>query len=261
MEDSDTPVENPDEGTFDGTEEPEAEGEESVENDLDPDSWIAENAPDAVREYITKSSLRHKDYTQKTMAVAEERKRLRELTDAANSILLQREEAKKSSVEAAESVPETPPDVRSGAKPEEVIEWYAKKHVEKVLGGVLGGLDLEGKMTTLQPLIAERQVVRAYRQFESDNPDMNHKAIAPLVGKLLDEDPELGELASVDPGRAVSIAAKIAVSQAKLEKASTKNKQRRAAAPVSARHGSVVKNRSESPLEAATRAMKEEGLI
>ena len=259
MEDSDTPVENPDEGTFDGTEEPEAEGEESVENDLDPDSWIAENAPDAVREYLTKSSLRHKDYTQKTMAVADERKRLRELTDAANAILLHRKEDSKAA--PAESEPETPPDVRSGAKPEEVIEWYAKKHVEKVLGGVLGGLDLKGKMDTLQPLISERQVVRAYRKFETDNPDMNHKAIAPIVGKLLDEDPELGELASVDPIRAVSIAAKIAVSQAKLEKASTKNKQRRAAAPVSARHGSVVKDRSESPLEAATRAMKEEGLL
>ena len=262
MEENDTLSENPEEGTFDGTGEAEeaSEGEESVEDDLDPDTWLSENAPDAVKEHVEKASLRQKDYTKKTMALSDERKQLRELTDAANAILLQRhEESKESKKEPSE--PETPPDVRSGAKPEEVIEWYAKKHVEKVLGNVLGGLDIEGKMDTLQPLISERQVVRAYRKFESDNPDINHKAIAPIVGKLLDDDLELGELASVDPARAIKLAAKIAVSQAKLEKASTKNKQRREAAPVSARQGSVVKNRSESALEAATRAMKEEGLI
>jgi len=173
--------------------------------------------------------------------------------DAANAAVLARQQAEAPQETVEE---ENPPDLTQGAKPEDVIKYYADKAVrEAIEASGVNGLAKE-----MQPVAHRERVTGAYREYASSNPKLDHQKLAPLTGQVIDNDPELAQLAQVNPAAAIRLAARVA--QAEMRAASTqqKSKKRRQAAPVAARNGTVVKQRRESMLDAAARALKEAGL-
>jgi len=173
--------------------------------------------------------------------------------DAANAAVLARQQTQEPVEEAKE---DSPPDLSQGAKPEDVISYYVDKEVQRRLEAS-GIKDLAQEM---RPVAHRERVTGAYREFASSTPKLDHQRLAPLTGQVIDNDPELAQLAQVNPSAAIRLAARVA--QAEMTAATTqqKSRKRRQAAPVSARSGTVVKQRRESMLDAATRALKEAGL-
>ena len=143
-----------------------------------------------------------------------------------------------------------------GSKPEDVISYYVEKEVQKRLEAS----GIKNLAQEMQPVAHRERVTGAYRQFASSAPNLDHQKLAPLTGQIIDNDPELAELAQVNPAAAIRLAARVAQAEMKAVSTKQKSRKRRQAAPVSARSGTVVKPRRESMLDAATRALKEAGL-
>lgn len=173
--------------------------------------------------------------------------------DAANAAVLARQQAQEP-VEPPQE--DSPPDLSQGAKPEDVISYYVEKEVQKRLEAS-GIKDLAQEM---QPVAHRERVTGAYREFASTNPKLDHQKLAPMTGQVIDNDPELAQLAQVNPAAAIRLAARVAQAEMSAVTTQQKSRKRRQAAPVSARSGTVVKQRRESMLDAATRALKEAGL-
>ena len=176
-----------------------------------------------------------------------------ESIDAANAAVLSRQGEQQPVQEVQE---ETPPDLSKGARPEDVISYYVDKEVQRRLEAS-GIKDLAQEM---QPVAHRERVTGAYREFASTNPKLDHQRLAPPTGQGIDNDPELSELAQVNPTAAIRLAARVAQAEMKAVVTRQKSRKRRQAAPVSARSGTAVKPRRESMLDAAARALKEAGL-
>jgi len=212
-----------------------------------------DDIPSDVKEAVQRGFLRHSDYTRKTQAIANERRRLDDQRSVVDQIILEKSEAKK---QAEKKPEEAPPDLANGAKPEDIIVYYVNKQVEQKLAA----LGVNDKLENLAPMAQQQKVVASYQKFAAANPGLDHSSLAGAVGHILDTDPDLADLAEVNPDRAVRLAARVAQSSRKSAKNTAKSKKRKEAAPVATRQGSVVrKGRRESPLEAATRALKEQG--
>ncbi|MAH51317.1 hypothetical protein CMI37_36205 [Candidatus Pacearchaeota archaeon] len=232
-----------------------SEEQEEVDYSTDPLGYLQtrDDIPEDVKGALSKGFLRQSDYTRKTQAIASERRRLDDQRSVVDQIILEKSEAKKAKEE--EKAP--PPDLARGAKPEDVILYYVNKQVEARLAEI----GLNEKLTSLEPMAQQQKVVSSYQRFAKENPAIDHATMAAEVGRILDTDPDLSDLAEVNPDRAVRLAAKMAQSSRKVAKNTAKSKKRKEAAPVASRQGSVVrKGRRESPLEAATRALKEQGV-
>jgi len=174
--------------------------------------------------------------------------------DAANAALMSRSDQR--SAPEPEQVEETPPDMANGASPDDVINYYVEQAVSKAMKETgVGRLAEE-----MQPVAHRERVTAAYRSFATENPNFDHQKLAPLAGQIIDNDPELAELAQTNPSAAIRLAARVARAEIKTMATKQKTKKRRQAAPVSARSGTVVQHRRESMLEAATRALKEAGV-
>lgn len=251
----DTPSDGIGASANEGVEDEEDSEQEEVDYASDPMAFLEtrDDIPEDVKSALGQGFLRQSDYTKKTQAVAEERRRLDDQRSVVDQIILERSEAKK--VKKEEKAP--PPDLASGARPEEVIAFYVKKQVE----ARLAEMGLDEKLTSLAPMAQQQKVVSSYEKFASNNPGLDHSTMAAEVGHILDTDPDLADLAQVNPDRAVRLAAKMVQSNRKFAKSAAKSKKRKEAAPVATRQGSVVrKSRRESPLDAATRALKEQGV-
>ena len=238
-----------------GVEDEQYSEQEEIDYASDPMAFLEtrDDIPEDVKNAIGKGFLRQSDYTKKTQAVAEERRRLDDQRAVVDQIILDRSEGK----QAQEEEKAPPPDLAKGARPEDVISYYVNKQVEARLAEV----GLNEKLTSLAPMAQQQKVVTSYQRFASENPGLDHSTMAGEVGHILDTDPDLADLAQVNPDRAVRLAAKMVKSNRRVAKNTAKHKKRKEAAPVATRQGSVVtKSRRESPLDAATRALKEQGV-
>lgn len=180
-----------------------------------------------------------------------------ESIDAANAAILARQNAQQP-VEEVEQ--EVVPDLSKGASPEEVIQYYVEKATESQVQRRLEALGIKDLAQEMQPVAHRERVTGAYREFASSNPKLDHQKLAPLTGQVIDNDPELSEMAQVNPAAAIRLAARLAQAEMRAAATQQKSRKRRQAAPVAARSGTVVKPRRESMLDAATRALKEAGL-
>tara|TARA_R100000700_G_scaffold36036_1_gene45008 strand:- start:264 stop:1094 length:831 start_codon:yes stop_codon:yes gene_type:complete len=180
-----------------------------------------------------------------------------ESIDAANAAILARQNAQQP-VEEVEQ--EVVPDLSKGASPEEVIQYYVEKATESQVQRRLEALGIKDLAQEMQPVAHRERVTGAYREFASSNPKLDHQKLAPLTGQVIDNDPELSEMAQVNPAAAIRLAARLAQAEMRAAATQQKSRKRRQAAPVAARSGTVVKPRRESMLDAAARALKEAGL-
>lgn len=238
-----------------GVEDEQDSEQEEVDYSENPMAYLETRGdiPEDVKDAMTRGFLRQSDYTKKTQAVAEERRRLDDQRSVVDQIILEKSEAKKAKKDAEPS----PPDLAKGARPEDIILYYVNKQVESRLSEI----GLNDKLTSLEPMAQQQKVVSSYQKFASENPGLDHATMAGEVGHILDTDTDLADLAQVNPDRAVRLAAKMVKSNRKVAKNTAKSKKRKEAAPVATRQGSVVrKSRRESPLEAATRALREQGV-
>ena len=246
---------SPEETGFSTDEAVETEADESPDYSEDPLSFIEsfDGIPDEVREAVKKGFLRQADYTRKTQALSSERSKLEDQRSVVDQILLSQREQK---AEPAKEVEEIP-DLNKGASPQDVIDYYVNKAVQSKLDA----LGIADTAKEIRPLAAQQRVVKAYQSWASEHPDVDHGSLAARVGEVLDSDPDLAVMAESNPDRAVRLAVKIAQVQSGAAKTAAKSKKRREAAPVAARKGtSVRKKERETPLEAATRALREQGV-
>lgn len=237
-----------------GVEYAETEEVETPDLDEDPIGFLEsrEDISDDLKETLKRGFLRQADYTRKTQAVAEERRRLDEQRAVVDKILLTQSPSSESPAQEDAG----PPDVAEGASPQEVIDYYVNKAVAKKLDA----LGIAETAQEMRPVVSQQRVVRAYQQFASENPDLDHGILAAEVGRVLDSDADLSELAEDSPLKAVRLAAKVAKGNVAFAKTKAKSKKRREAAPVASRKGTVVRQKKrETALEAATRALKEQG--
>jgi len=193
-------------------------------------------------------------FTKRMQRVSDLERKYFESIDAANAAVLARAQADTPAPQP--EVEEPAPDLSKGATPEDVIQYYVNQAVQEAVDAS----GVKSLAQEMQPVAHREKVVGAYRSFAAENPGIDHGRLAPLAGRVIDSDAELTQLASINPGAAIKLAARIA--QAELSVAATKQKSRkkRQAAPVSARSGTAVKRKQESMLDAATRALKEAGL-
>jgi len=211
-----------------------------------------ENVPEEVKDELKRGFLRQSDYTKKTQSLANDRQSLEDRRSVVDQILLRQNQA------TAERKVEEPkaPDMSKGASPEDVISHYVNEAVK----AKLSELGVGSAVAEIQPIAAQQRVVRAYQAWAQDYPDIDHGTFAATVGQVLDSDPDLTELAATNPDKAVRIAAKVARAHVREAQTKAKSKKRHAAAPVASRKGSVVSKKGrETALEAATRALKEQG--
>ena len=194
-------------------------------------------------------------FTKRMQKASELEQKYVDSIEAANAVLLDGRGKQENQGEAPHQI-EQVPDMAKGAKPEEVIEFYVRKEVQDAIkSSGIGSV-----MDQVQPLANQQKVVSAYQRYAAENPGVNHQSLAGEVGQILDTDGDLGALAATNPEAAIRIAARMAQSNMASSSKRSKNKQRRQAAPVSARQGTVKSKRRESMLDAATRALKEVGL-
>ena len=236
-----------------GEEEYLAEADDELEEEADESFWGGnpEELPDEL-----KSSYKGMQaaFTKRMQRLSALENKYFESIDAANAAVLARQESQQPVQEEMEE--DSPPDLSQGAKPEDVISYYVQKEVQRRLEAS-GIKDLAQEM---QPVAHRERVTGAYREFASSNPKLDHQKLAPLTGQVIDNDPELSELAQVNPTAAIRLAARVAQAEMRAVATKQKSRKRRQAAPVAARSGTVVKPRRESMLDAATRALKEAGL-
>jgi hypothetical protein len=239
----------------DGVEYAETEKTETPDPSENPLAYLEsrEDIPDELKDTLKRGFLRQADYTRKTQAIAMERRRLDDQRAVVDQLMLS-----KQAPTATPEVEDTgPPDVAEGASPQDVISYYVDKAVKEKLDS----LGIAQTAQEMQPVVNQQRVVRAYQSFAADHPDLDHSILAAEVGRVLDSDPDLGELAEADPSKAVRLAAKVASSNMTVAKTRAKSKKRRDAAPVATRKGTSVRQpKRETALEAATRALKEQGI-
>jgi hypothetical protein len=250
-------VDTLDDGTGASADEGSEEIEETPSLTDNPLAYIEtmEGVPEEVKQELRRGFLRQADYTKKTQVVSDDRRRLEEQRSVVDQILLSQKEANTKEPEAA--VADTPPDMANGASPEDVIDFYVNRAVQERLKS----LGIGDAVEEIRPIAAQQRVVKAYQAWAQDYPDIDHGRFATVVGQVLDSDPDLTELAQEDPSRAIRIAAKVALANTSAAKTEAKSKKRRAAAPVASQKGTVVsKRKRETALEAATRALKEQGI-
>ena len=193
-------------------------------------------------------------FTKRMQRLSDLEKKYFDSIDAANAALMSR--SGQEDPPKPEQVEDPPPDMANGASPEDVISYYVQQEVKKALESTgVGRLAEE-----MQPVAHRERVTSAYRSFAAENPGLDHQKLAPLAGQVIDNDPQLSELAQANPSAAIRLAARVAQAELKAVVTKQKTKKRRQAAPVSARSGTVVQHRKESMLEAATRALKEAGM-
>ena len=265
MDATDTPeveahdyVDTPDDGSGASADEGSEESEATEDFSDNPLALIdsLEGVSDETRDELKRGYLRQSDYTKKTQGLADERRSLDDRRSVVDQILLNQQGSKedKGQDEVAETAP---PDMANGDSPEDVISYYVDKAVQEKLKALGVGSAVE----EIRPIAAQQRVVRAYQTWAKDYPDINHGEFASAVGHVLDTDPDLTDLASSDPERAIRIAAKVAQANMGQARTKAKSKKRREAAPVASRKGTVVtKRKRETALEAATRALKEQGI-
>jgi len=260
MDATDTPqleahedVDTPEEGTGASAHE-DSETEEEAEPKFDSPIDYLETLsefPEDVRDELKRGYLRQSDYTKKTQALSSERQALEDRRSIVDQILLSQKGTDK-----PEDSQEKAPDMSDGASPEDVISYYVNRAVQEKLNA----LGIDSAVDEIRPIAAQQRVVRAYQVWAKDHPDVDHNTFAATVGQVLDSDPDLTELAGVEPERAIRLAAKVAQANFSVARTKAKSKKRHAAAPVASRTGTVVAKRErETPLEAATRALKEQG--
>lgn len=194
-------------------------------------------------------------FTKKMQRASELEQKYMNSIEAANAVLLNGRGEQQAQEQAPPESQEVP-DMSKGAKPEEVIEYY----VQQAVGEAIKKSGINSVIDQVQPLANQQKVVAAYQKYAAENPGVNHQTIAGEVGQILDTNADLGALAATNPEAAIRIAAQMAQSSLASSSTRSKNKQRRQAAPVSARQGTVKSKRKESMLDAATRALKEAGL-
>jgi len=193
-------------------------------------------------------------FTKRMQRSAELERKYFDSIDAANAAVLARAQADRTPELEAE--PEPAPDLSKGSSPEDVIQFYVKQAVKEAIESS-GVSQLAQEM---QPVAHREKVVGAYRVFAAENPELDHAQLAPLAGRAIDSDPELSELAAINPVAAIKLAARLAQAELRVSATKQKSRKRRQAAPVSARSGTSVKRKRESMLDAATRALKEAGI-
>jgi hypothetical protein len=236
--------------------EEEGQTEEAPDYSDNPYAYIEsrDDIPEEVREAVKRGFLRQADYTRKTQVLAAERSRLEDRRSVVDQILLSQKEGK---APAAEEKDEGPPDMKNGASPEDVINYYVDQAVQSKIEALGIGKTVE----EIRPIAAQQRVVRAYQSWASGHPDVDHTELASMVGQVLDSDTDLADIAEVDPDRAIRIAVKVARANTSAAKTKAKSKKRREAAPVASRKGPAVRQKDrETALEAATRALKEQGI-
>jgi hypothetical protein len=226
--------------------EPEQESDEE-------DSFWGGNPEELPQELKSSYKNMQAAFTKRMQRMATLENKYFDSIDAANAAVRTRQETQAPTEEVEE---DNPPDLSQGAKPEDVISYYVEKEVQKRLEAS----GIKNLAQEMQPVAHRERVTGAYRQFASSAPNLDHQKLAPLTGQIIDNDPELAELAQVNPAAAIRLAARVAQAEMKAVSTKQKSRKRRQAAPVSARSGTVVKPRRESMLEAASRALKEAGL-
>jgi len=226
----------------------------SQDNSQEDDSFWGGNPDELPEELQHTYKGMQSAFTKRMQRVSELERKYFESIDAANAAILTRSQAE---APAPEPTPEeVAPDLARGASPEDVIQFYVKQAVaEAVESSGMSNLAKE-----MQPVAHREKVVGAYRSYASQNPGLDHGQIAPLAGRVIDGDPELTQLATVNPEAAIKIAARLAQAEIQLATTKQKSKKRRQAAPVSARKGTPIKQKRETMLDAATRALKEAGI-
>ena len=264
MDATDTPeveahdyVDTPDDGTGASADEGSEESDAPEDFSDNPLALIdtLEGVSEETREELKRGYLRQADYTKKTQGLADERRSLDDRRSVVDQILLNQQGSKEDKVE--EVADTAPPDMANGDSPEDVISYYVDKAVQEKLKA----LGVGSAVDEIRPIAAQQRVVRAYQTWAKDYPDIDHGEFAAAVGQVLDTDPDLTDLASSDPERAIRIAAKVAQATMSQARTKAKSKKRREAAPVASRKGTVVtKRKRETALEAATRALKEQGI-
>jgi hypothetical protein len=195
-------------------------------------------------------------FTKRMQKASDLEKKYFESIDAANAAVLARAKDFQSNAQPEATQEEPAPDLAAGAKPEDVIEYYVKQAV----GEAMQSAGVEKLSREMQPVAQRERVVSAYRTFAGDNPKLDHQKLAPLTGQIIDSDPELAELAVNNPASAIRLAARIASAELSTQANKQKSRNKRQAAPVSARSGTVVRRKKETMLDAATRALKEAGV-
>ena len=230
------------------------QGQEASSED-DGDSFWNGNPEELSGELQSVYKNMQSAFTKKMQRASDLEQKYVDSIEAANAVLVNG----RGQQEAQEQAPhqnEQVPDMSKGAKPEEVIEYYVRKEVQDAIKGT----GISSVIDQVPPLANQQKVVSAYQKYAAENPGVNHQTIAGEVGQILDTNEDLGALAATNPEAAIRIAAQMAQSSMASSSTRSKNKQRRQAAPVSARQGTVKSKRRESMLDAATRALKEVGL-
>ena len=207
---------------------------ESADLDKDTD----EEPVDAEDE---RAGLRQADYTKKTQGLASDRRAFEAEKAAWNEARRGQDNA-----DAPDEPGSTAPDPElAKTEParylEELVDYRAAQQVgglRKEIDELRGALDEERR--DLAPIRAQQAVVEAYRGYQGENPSLDHKALGPAVGKLLETDPDLGEMAVTNPGRAVRLAARLVQAESQKRASRTTTSRRKAAAPVAARRGGSV---------------------
>ena len=227
--------------------EPEPESDEE-------DSFWGGNPEDLPEELKSSYKNMQAAFTKRMQRLSALENKYFDSIDAANAAVLARQDAVKEPAEQVQE--ENPPDLSQGARPEDVISYYVQKEVQKVVESS----GINNLAQEMQPVAHRERVTGAYREFASTTPKLDHQKLAPLTGQIIDNDPELAELAQVNPAAAIRLAARVAQAEMKVATTQQKSRKRRQAAPVAARSGTVVRQRRESMLDAASRALKEAGL-
>jgi hypothetical protein len=187
-----------------------------------------------------RAGLRQADYTKKTQGLADERRAF---------------EAEKAAWKARMEMDSAPPPEATGPEPpdpelakteparylEELVDYRATLKMEGVQQELAElRAAREQQREQFAPMLAQQRVVDAYRSFQSEQPSLDHKSHGPAVGKLLETDPDLGEMAVSDPGRAIRLASRLVQAESRSRASKTTTSRRRAAAPVAARRGGSV---------------------
>ena len=213
--------------------EDDADGGDDEEGKDDAETWLAEHAPEHVREALKHAALRHADYTRKTQALAAERRKLDtslKEVDLLKEQYVQLAEASRGKAAPADKADkgeaEGPPE---GASAAQVIQFYVDKAVKTALGDV--NKTLADKLAPisgdLENTRALRAIETAYLQFatgEGADPIYQDKDVARAVGDAIAADQDLSDLALADPSRAVRMAAKLVARDREARLAASKEK-------------------------------------
>ena len=241
--------------------------------DVDPGAGQPETAPDAPAAPVAKTDgppddieelrrgyYRQADYTRKTQEVAEERRALAAERQALLELAGRLNPQAPAPTADADPTPETL--LKQG--PEAFSKWFLNDR--KVQRDTIARL--EALVNDLAPVAHRERVVGAFHRMAQADPRIADEGIRVEVARLLDTDSVIQKIAQSSPEDALNIAirqAEVVRDRARLtgEVAAMKKTHaaRVAAAPAPSSSGPATIKEWLSPLQAAERAMKEEGLI